>query len=93
MDWNNLHSTRLRVGQKLIIYGADAPKQKPKKEKKSDSNDPPPTPTEGTIYTIQSGDNFWAIAKKYNTTISELESLNPGVDSSDLKIGQKIRVK
>ncbi|PHR47012.1 MAG: lytic transglycosylase [Fluviicola sp.] len=93
MDWNNLHSTRLRVGQKLIIYGADAPKQKPKKEKKSDSNDPPPTPTEGTIYTIQSGDNFWAIAKKYNTTISELESLNPGVDSSDLKVGQKIRVK
>lgn len=93
MDWNNLRSTRLRVGQKLIIYGADAPKPQPKKESKPESNDPPPTPTKGTIYTIQSGDNFWDIAKKYGTTASKLQELNPAVNSSDLKVGQKIRVK
>lgn len=93
MDWNNMRSTRLRVGQKLIIYGADAPQPKRNQEKVSDSNDSPPTPTEGTIYTIKSGDNFWVIAKKYNTTTSTLQELNPGVDSSDLKVGQKIRVK
>lgn len=93
MDWNNLRSTRLRVGQKLIIYGADAPQPKPKKESKPESIDPPPTPTEGKIYTIQSGDNFWDIAKKFNTTTSEIQKLNPGVNSGDLKVGQKIRVK
>jgi membrane-bound lytic murein transglycosylase D len=93
MGWNNLRSTRLRVGQKLIIYGADAPKSQPKKESKPESNDPPPSPTEGTIHTIQSGDNFWDIAKKYDTTASKLQQLNPGVNSSDLKVGQKIRVK
>jgi membrane-bound lytic murein transglycosylase D len=91
MNWNNLHSTRLRVGQKLVIYGADAPQ--PKKEDKPESNDPPPTPTEGKIYTIQSGDNFWDIANKFDTTATKLQELNPGVDSSDLKVGQKIRVK
>ncbi|MEX2483974.1 MAG: LysM peptidoglycan-binding domain-containing protein [Brumimicrobium sp.] len=96
MDWNNMYSTRLRVGQKLVIYGTDKAKyssSSSKEAKKSSSDKPIPTPTEGTIYKVSSGDSLWKIANKYGTTISELESLNPGINSADLKIGQKIRVK
>jgi LysM repeat protein len=44
-------------------------------------------------YTVQSGDTFGSIAARYGTSVARLEALNPGVSSSSLSIGQKIRVK
>src|SRR5438552_1359648 len=44
-------------------------------------------------YTIGSGDTFGSIAAKYGTTVAQLEALNPGVSSSALTVGQRIRVK
>ena len=41
----------------------------------------------------QRGDTFGSIAAKVGTTISALETLNPGVSSTALQVGQKIRVK
>ncbi|MDX1651152.1 MAG: LysM peptidoglycan-binding domain-containing protein [Brumimicrobium sp.] len=90
MNWNNLRSTRLKVGQRLLIYGSAPP------EKSNAQNDKKIGKTEssgkGTVYTVRSGDSLWKIANRFSTTISELEKLNPGINSNDLKIGQKIRV-
>jgi len=44
-------------------------------------------------YVVQSGDTLGSIAQKYNTTVDELTTLNPGIDPTALHIGQKIRVK
>ena len=47
----------------------------------------------GTTHTIAAGDTLGKMAKKYHTSIEAIQKLNPGVDSSHLKIGQKIRVQ
>jgi len=46
----------------------------------------------GSFYTVQAGDTFGTIATKSGTTVAEIERLNPGVASTSLHIGQKIRV-
>jgi LysM repeat protein len=44
------------------------------------------------VYTVVAGDTFGVIAAKTGTTVAALERLNPGVSSTALHIGQKIRV-
>jgi LysM repeat protein len=44
-------------------------------------------------YIVQSGDTFASIATKEGTTVARLEHLNPGVDPTTLRVGQKIRVQ
>jgi len=44
-------------------------------------------------YTVVSGDTLAAIAAKTGTTVAALEHLNPGIDPTALRIGQKIRVQ
>ena len=41
---------------------------------------------------IVAGDNFWALSRKYNTTVPEIMAMNPGVDPYQLQIGQLIRI-
>ena len=50
------------------------------------------TPPEAQYYEIQSGDTLGAIAAKYNTTVDQLLTLNPGVDPNALHPGDRIRV-
>lgn len=45
------------------------------------------------FYTVAAGDTFGTIAARFGTTVAQLEQLNPGVSSSSLSIGQRIRVK
>lgn len=95
MDWNNLRSTRLSIGQRLMIYTATPPAKKEKSEEKAEEKPKQKfkTPTKGTIYEIRNGDSLWTIARAHDTSIDSLRELNPGIDSSDLKVGQKIRIK
>lgn len=44
-------------------------------------------------YVVQSGDTFASIAIKERTTVASLEHLNPGVDPTTLRVGEKIRVQ
>jgi len=46
----------------------------------------------GGSHTIASGETFSTIARKYGVTVAALEAANPGVESSKLKIGQKINL-
>ena len=42
---------------------------------------------------IKRGDTLWALARRYETTVAELERLNPGLNPRALQIGQEIKVK
>jgi LysM repeat protein len=44
-------------------------------------------------YTVQSGDTLGSIATKERTTVAKLERLNPGIDPTALRVGEKIRVE
>src|SRR4051812_5338231 len=44
-------------------------------------------------YTVQRGDTFGSIAGKTGISVAQLEQLNPGVSSTALQVGQKLRVK
>jgi LysM repeat protein len=50
------------------------------------------TTSAGEYYTVSSGDTLGSIAAKYSTSVDELMRLNPGIDPTALRIGQKIRV-
>ncbi|HEX2952932.1 MAG TPA: LysM domain-containing protein [Bacillota bacterium] len=68
----------LVVGQTICIPGVPTP--------------PPPTtcPTGTFPYVIRSGDNFYALAVRFNTTVAAIQAANPGVNPNALAIGQTI---
>ncbi len=45
------------------------------------------------FYVIQAGDTFGTIADRFDTTVEALQALNPGLSSSSLTVGQRIRVR
>ena len=71
---NNLSSNNLSIGQKLVISGSQTP-------------EPEPTPT--STHTVVAGDTLYSIARRYNTTVSELRRLN-NLSSDILSIGQNL---
>lgn len=44
------------------------------------------------FYVIRSGDTLGAVAARYGTTVARLLGLNPGLEPTAMRIGQKIRV-
>ena len=69
---------------------ATAPK-KPTSTKSSTSTTTTTTTTQ--YHTVVEGDTFGSLAKKYNTTSDAIQKLNPDVEPTKIRIGQKIRVK
>lgn len=50
----------------------------------------PPCP-HGTIpYRVKPGDTFFALARRYNTTVEAITAVNPGVSPGNLRVGQSI---
>lgn len=45
------------------------------------------------VYVVQHGDSFSVIAAKTHTSVAALERLNPGVSSTALRVGQRLKVK
>ena len=76
VDYNNLGTTLLQVGQQLLIPtgGIDMPTE----------ND-----EMGITYVVRSGDSLWSIAKRYDVSVDELKSAN-GLTSNLLAIGQEL---
>lgn len=48
------------------------------------------TTTNGITHTIVRGDTLWDLARKYNTTVANIQKLNPNVNANALKIGDKL---
>jgi LysM repeat protein len=44
-------------------------------------------------YVIRSGDTLDAIAARFATTVDALLALNPGVEPTTLRPGQRLRIK
>ena len=47
-------------------------------------------PTGTFPYIIQSGDTFYSLANRYNTSVTAIANANPGIDPDNLAIGQAI---
>ena len=53
----------------------------------------PPTPTPSTTeYVVAKGDSFYSIGKKLGLSSRAIQEANPGVDSTKLKVGQKLAI-
>ena len=78
MKLNNLPNTNLSIGQKLKIPASSnaAPTK-------------PSTPSNSTTYTVKSGDNLYAIARRFNTTVDAIKRKN-NLKTNNLSIGQKL---
>ena len=75
MSLNNLKTSILSIGQVLKIPTEETTK-----------------PTENYIeYVVKSGDNLYAIANKYGTTVDQIKSLN-NLTSNNLSIGQVLKI-
>ncbi|WP_188205165.1 LysM peptidoglycan-binding domain-containing protein [Desemzia incerta] len=82
---NKLSSDTIYVGQKLVIKGAAHTETKPAPSTGTGS-------TTGTSsYAVKSGDTLSGIARKYNTTVANLKSLNK-LSSDTIYVGQKLTV-
>ena len=75
---NNLPNSILSIGQKLKIPATST--ITPTK---------PSTPSTTTTYTVKSGDNLYAIARKFNTTVDAIKRKN-NLKTNNLSIGQKL---
>lgn len=55
--------------------------------------EPPAAPAgEAKVHVVAKNDSFYTMGKKYGVTMKAIEAANPGVDSTKLKIGQKINI-
>jgi membrane-bound lytic murein transglycosylase D len=101
MTWNNLKNQNLLVGQKLKIFPSSSGvtssivnKSKPA-PRPATPNSTTATKAKAKIiwYTVQSGDNLWDIAEKYDATVSNIKTLNDISNTQRLKVGQKIKIE
>ena len=90
--WNGVKNN-IRIGQKLVIYKGGGPAAS---AKSSSGSSKAKTSTSGgyVIYTVQSGDNLWDIAKKFPgvsaQNIMDLNGMNKG---SKIYPGMKLKIK
>lgn len=74
VDFNNLGTTFLQVGQQLLIPNNDNNEQ---------------NQVEGITYVVKPGDTLWNISKKYNVSVNEIKDAN-GLTNNMLSIGQQL---
>ncbi len=92
MAWNNKRNTRLKPGEKLVIYADKGSVQKI-------SSKPQAKPTlkangKYQVHVVRSGDTLWDIAKLYeDATVAELKRLNGHLNFRRLKPGMQVRIR
>ena len=84
---NGLVDNNLKVGDILRIRTS----QEEVEECFGPSYTPPNNIMNIVNYTVKKGDNLYSIAKKYDTSVSNILSLNK-LDSTNLKIGQVLKI-
>jgi membrane-bound lytic murein transglycosylase D len=84
MAWNNLRSTMIRPGQKLVVYSSGAPMAQAGKT-------PVVRSATSSTHVVRSGENLGLIAKKYQCSVTDLREWN-NLRGSTIHPGQKLRV-
>ena len=46
----------------------------------------------GTTYPIAKGDTLWALSRKFGVTVAQIQTANPGIVATALRIGQVINI-
>ncbi|MDF1517743.1 MAG: LysM peptidoglycan-binding domain-containing protein [Lutibacter sp.] len=86
--WNNLKSSRLQIGQKLVVY--------PKNTNPVVAAKVAPTNSDGkqhSYYIVKLGDSLWSIAKKYsNVSVQNIKEWNNIWSVKSLKPGIKLKI-
>ncbi len=106
--WNHLNTHMLKIGRRLVVSPpgitnsidtANSQKNTPPPVTHRPVNTKPPViikkngnNTKMIKYTIQKGDNFYNIAKKYGLTIDAIIQANPGANPNRLQIGDVILI-
>ncbi len=102
MDWNNLKSTRINIGQKLIVYGKKKSTSTTKKTTSnttntSNTNKAPSNykPKAGTpsYYSLRSGESLWTVSQKFGIPFDVLKRLNPNINPKKMQPGDRIKLK
>jgi membrane-bound lytic murein transglycosylase D len=82
--WNNLRSTNLRIGQKLVVYSSGGPVVQPGEAIVARA-------TQSSSHTVKRGETLGGIANKYKCSITDLREWN-NIKGSTIRVGQKLRV-
>ncbi|UUX34386.1 LysM peptidoglycan-binding domain-containing protein [Fundicoccus culcitae] len=102
---NNATNSNLSIGMSLNIPAsgsnqggneATTPVETPKPEETPKPTTPTPeetpsTPDTTNTYVVKAGDTYWALSKRFGTSVADLLSLN-ATTSSALRVGQTIKV-
>ena len=90
--WNNLRSSRLRIGQRLTIYPRKLGSTATSKPTKTTSKKTLPK-GEFSMYTVKLGDSLWLIAQKYaNVSVQNIKDWNNIWSVKSLKPGTKLKI-
>ena len=95
LAYNHLKSRhRIREGQRLKIPIRGYGYIQPKTEKRPRISRVSKTLLPGKVieYRVKRGDSLWLLARRFNTTISEIKGIN-NLRSSRLRVGQTIKIK
>jgi membrane-bound lytic murein transglycosylase D len=87
--WNNKKSSKVLVGERLVIYVNETTKVKSNSlaVKSSTEN------IKGLTHTVKRGDTLWNISQKYEgVSIDDLKKWN-NISGNTVKVGQKIKIK
>ena len=96
--WNDLKSTNIRIGQRLVIYrGGTSSSSSSSLSTVTSSSSSSSQSTSGAssgaaTYTVRSGDTLSGIAARHGVSVADLKSWN-GLTSNNIKVGQKLKVK
>jgi len=84
MNWNNMTTTNINVGDKLKIEKATEVIAETPKKKNSKYE-------EQRLYIVQKGDSLFKISQKHHTTVTELKQKN-NIKENDLQPGMKLKI-
>ena len=92
--WNNLSSSNIRIGQRLVVYrgGVSSGSSNVTSSSSSSSQSSASAGTGASTYTVKSGDTLSGIATRHGVSIADLKAWN-SLTSNNIKIGQKLKVK
>ncbi len=88
MQWNNLGSSIIHVGQLLYIYSG-SPSESVTSNSSQNLADNGTRSSSSKTYTVKPGDSLWNISQKHSLSIEQIKRLN-NLNSTTIKPGQRL---